>query len=159
MFVTNPSFKAPFSNGMRAVEPTYWRAAEIALMRPWFVVTMGHVASGRRKKTKELSLIGSSVYVVAEAYDVAQMQASPPEGSKLLTVQAVFPTFDNVAPDWRMERAEAIWRTRRSSDPDDGSFIYEVIETNEGRLVPCLPVDEPPKLESLDLVVKFPIAV
>lgn len=155
MFITTPAFKAHFSNGMRAVGTIYWRAAEIALARPWFVVTIGHLADRRRKKTKNHDVIGTATYVVAEAHDVAQMQDSPPEGSIVLNVQAVCPPPDAAAPDWKMERVQAIWRSRPSSDPDASRFIYEVIETIEGRLIPCFPVDTQPSKAALDLVVKF----
>lgn len=155
MFVTQKSYQAPYSVDFGGGMRTYWRAAELAVVRIWFIATVGYTRGRKRDSGARQEIDSTTTYLLAEANEVVKFFDDPPDSLTLLAVQAVIPKFTGVAEDWEMSEVAAIWLYQPESGGETGTFPVEVIETGTGTLFPCFPVDGPILREKLTLLAKI----
>lgn len=155
MFVTQKSYQAPYSVDFGGEMRTYWRAAELAVVRIWFIATVGYTRGRKRESGSDQQIDGTTTYLLAEANEVVRFFDNPPDSLTLLAVQAVIPKFTDVSKDWEMSDVAAIWLYQPESEDETGAFPVEVIETGPGNLFPCLPVHRPILREKLTLLAKI----
>lgn len=122
MFVTHKEHKAPFNPFGEAL--THWRAAELALQRPWFLVSISHPDSVeddsfRVRRTMLMSNI-SDVEALTQDDAASQLQ--------LESVFIVTPGHFNGTGQWRMEPLRTVWRAEEPSGPGQLADIYETAE-------------------------------
>ena len=124
MFVTYEEHKTPFS-GIFGDGEMHWRAAELALQRLWFLVSVSDFESldsrdsFRASRTMLLSRI-ADVEELAELESASHLQ--------LESVFIVTPGHVNGTNRWKMEPLRASWKADEPSAPDLLADIYETAE-------------------------------
>jgi len=123
MFVTYEEYKAPFPSFFGR-ELTYWKAAELALHRLWFLVSISEPDSDDGD-----SFPASRTLLISNIADVEQF-ATPQVASKLQldAVYIVTPGHVNGSHQWKMEALRAVWRAEEPSAPGQLAAIYETAE-------------------------------
>jgi hypothetical protein len=122
MFVTYKEHKAPrnpFGDGL-----THWWAAELALERPWFLVSISQPDSidddsFRVSRTMLMSNI-SDVEALTKLDVASRLQ--------LDSVFIVTPGHFNGTSQWKMEPLRAVWRAEEPSALGQLADIYETAE-------------------------------
>jgi hypothetical protein len=122
MFVTYKEHKAPlnpFGDGI-----THWWAAELALQRPWFLVSISQPDSidddsFRVSRTMLMSNI-SDVEALTKLDMASRLQ--------LDSVFIVTPGHFNGTSQWKMEPLRAVWRAEEPSALGQLADIYETAE-------------------------------
>ncbi|MDZ4076407.1 MAG: hypothetical protein U1E04_16835 [Hylemonella sp.] len=155
MFVTQKSYQAPFSVDLGGGMRTYWRAAELAVTQVWFIVTIGHTGVRKRARGSGLNIESTTTLLIAEPNEVVKLFDSPPDTMTILAVRAVIPKFNSIGEDWEMSEVSAIWQYQVDSDDGADEVPIEVIETENGQMLPCYPVEGPIPMERLTLLVKL----
>lgn len=134
---------------------TYWRAAELAVAQVWFIVTIGHTGVRKRASGSGPNIEGTTTLLLAEPNEVVKLFDAQPDTMTILAVRAVIPTFNSIGEDWEMSQVTAIWQYQPYSDDGADEVPVEVIETENGQLLPCYPVEGPIPMERLTLLVKL----
>lgn len=119
MFVTYTEHKSPFNpfgDGL-----THWKVAELALQRPWFLVSISQPdsiddSSFRVSRTMLVSDI-ADVEGLAQMEDTSQLQ--------LDSVFIITPGHFNGTSQWKMEALRAVWRAEEPSALEQLAEIYE----------------------------------
>jgi hypothetical protein len=111
MFLTYKEHKAafnPFGDGL-----THWRAAELALHRPWFLVSISHPDS-----TEDDSFRVNRTMLMSSISDVEAL--TQPDASTKLQLDSVYivtPGHLNGSSQWRMDPLKAVWKAEEPSGP------------------------------------------
>jgi hypothetical protein len=126
MFNTKEDFKSPLSALMAVDGYTSWRAAELALDVPWFmVVFLQPVPTGHDEP-----LIRSRTMMFAHIEDVENLIGMHAKGQvEIVSVLVVTPRHINGSQSWKMEPLKAVWMAEERSVPGHTAEIYE---TDEG---------------------------
>lgn len=122
MFVTYTEHKSPFNpfgDGL-----THWKAAELALQRPWFLVSISQPDS-----IDDDSFRVSRTMLVSNIADVEGLtQMEVPSQLQLDSVFIVTPGHFNGTSQWKMEALRAVWRAEEPSALGQLADIYETAE-------------------------------
>ena len=122
MFVTYKEHRGPlnpFGDGL-----THWRAAELALQRPWFLVSISQPDSidDDSFRVSRTMLVSN----IADVEGLAQMEVTTQ--LQLDSVFIVTPGHFNGTSQWKMEPLRAIWRAEEPSEVGQLADIYETAE-------------------------------
>ncbi|WP_296699197.1 hypothetical protein [Rhodoferax sp.] len=152
MFITNNASRSPVSNLLGDPAAHYWGAAELALCRPWFLVTFLHTESidGEDAFSRTRTMLLSNVE------DVESMAQQETGGSlQFESVQVITPGHLNGTGGWKMEPLDSVWT---AEEPSVAGQVVEIYETKAGvkYAVSMLgtPVDE---LRKETLWLRFPV--
>ena len=123
MFITYKEHQTPlnpFGNGL-----THWKAAELALQRPWFLVSISQPDSidDDSFRVSRTMLVSN----IADVEGLAQMG-----GANQLQLDSVFivtPGHFNGTSQWKMEPLRAVWR---AEEPSEFGQLADIYETAEG---------------------------
>lgn len=121
MFVTYKEHKAPNPFG----EGSHWRATELALQRPWFLVSISQTEG-----IDDDALRVSRTMLVSNISDVeglAQMEVAP--RLQLDSVFIITPGVFNGTSQWKMEPLRAVWK---AEEPLQLGQLADIYETAEG---------------------------
>jgi len=122
MFVTYKEHKAPFNPFGEGL--THWRAAELALQRPWFLVSVSQPDSNDKD-----SFRASRTMLVSSITDVEGLaQTEVPNHLQLDSVFIVTPGHFNGTNQWKMEPLRAVWKAEEPSQLGQLADIYETAE-------------------------------
>lgn len=125
MFITNIAFKSPVSNLLCSKSETYWQAMELALFRPWFMVSYRQTESDNGQ-TYEL---GRTIFLADVQSVEGFVSQECGELLKFDAVQIVTPGHMNGTTHWKMEVLRAVWS---APEPDAPGHCADVFETNDG---------------------------
>lgn len=105
---------------------THWKAAELALQRVWFVVSLAQ---------SDESNDGYPITHTMLIFNMVDLEALAPEeavsGFQLDSVLIVTPGYVNGTGQWKMETLKALWSAKEPRDP---AQVVEIYETGEGVL-------------------------
>lgn len=121
MFITYEEHKAPFLNFF-GDGATHWKAAELALHRVWFLVSLSQTESmddGEYLQSSRTLLISN----IAGVEQFAKLQVPSP--LRLDAVYIVTPSHVNGSQQWKMEVLRAFWKAEEPSTPGQLADIYE----------------------------------
>jgi len=121
MFVTYEEYKAPFPSFF-GKELTYWKAAELALQRLWFLVSISQPDSIDDSE----SFPASRTLLISSIADVEQF--AEPQACSQIHLDAVYivtPGHVNGSHRWKMDALRAVWRAEEPSAPGQLADIYE----------------------------------
>lgn len=122
MFLTYKEHKAPlnpFGDGL-----THWWAAELALQRPWFLVSISQPDS-----IDDDSFRVSRTMLISNISDVeALTKLDVASHLQLDSVFIVTPGHFNGTNQWKMEPLRAVWRAEEPSEHGQLADIYETAE-------------------------------
>ncbi|MDP1740978.1 hypothetical protein [Polaromonas sp.] len=122
MFVTYKEHKAPlnpFGDGL-----AHWRAAELALQRPWFLVSLTQPESidDDSSRVSRTMLVSN----ITDVEGLAQMEENG--GLQLDSVFIVTPGPFNGTSQWKMEPLRAVWSAEEPSQIGQLADLYETAE-------------------------------
>jgi hypothetical protein len=126
MFFTYTNWKSAIHNRFCAPNQQYWSGVELALKKPWFIVTISQTES---IEDGEEVLFRRDIFVpsFAEIEQLAQQ-----EGDRLLkldSVMIVIPNLINGMGAWTMEPLTAVWE---ADEPNAPGAPVEFCETQSG---------------------------
>lgn len=152
MLITDNAFRSPVSNLLGDPAAHYWKAAELALCHPWFLVTFLHTESGDGEDAFAIT----RTMLLFNVEDVENMAQQETGGSlQFESVQVITPGHLNGTGGWKMEPLDAVWTAK---EPSVAGQVVEIYETKAGvkYAVSMLgtPVDE---LRNVTLWLRFPV--
>lgn len=116
MFVTTKDFRHPASALLKDEGVDLWRAVEVELRRPWFVVEVELPNDHRQVRT----VLATRIEDV-----VGLSQSCNADGRTLRSVVLVTTQTDEQLGGWIMRRLSAIWVAREPSAPEVRAYILE----------------------------------
>lgn len=143
MFITNDAHRSASHSLFGAPGEAYWRAAEIALFKPWYLVSiLQKEVVGNEADDKDAFEAMRSI-LVADIQDLLPLLAKDNLGRTILkSVHAVTPAHANGSGEWRMDRLVAIWRAKDTVDGEPVDLDVEILETVGGKLYPTFPMEK-----------------
>lgn len=128
MFITNNANRSAFSNLCGESEQTYWRAAELGLHIPWFIVTVIHHPVG---DDDSCGMSYSRTIFLCSIDDVIELAKAASPSCDVESVLVVTPSHINRSDDWQMESLRTVWT---AVEPAADGVVVEIFETNSGAL-------------------------
>ena len=125
MFISRITYKSPVSDLCASNSETYWRAVELSLFTPWFMVSF------RQSESEEGDgfEIGRTL-LLADALSLEQfIQQDLGPQIKIDSVQIVTPAHMNGSDHWKMDKLRAVWSAQ---EPDVEGQTTNLYETSEG---------------------------
>lgn len=160
MFITHEADRSAVHSLFGGPGDAYWRAAEIASNRPWYLVTL----SQRDKVEEEAADLEqpfeiTRTLLIAEIRDLVSLLTAKIDGlSTLQSVHAVTPAHVDGSESWQMVPLRAVWQAEETIDGEKTGLRVEVLETAGGELYPTFPMERPvDKQDDLKLVCTVPI--
>ncbi|MGB4782667.1 MAG: hypothetical protein WBH61_11650, partial [Candidatus Methylomirabilis sp.] len=112
MFITNDAFISPISSLLGNPAEHYWAAAELALCRPWFLVTFRHTQVTDGANAFEMT----RTMLLSNVKDIESWAQQENGGSmQLESVLLVSPGPLNGTQGWKMEPLSAVWTAEEPS--------------------------------------------
>jgi hypothetical protein len=126
MFYTYTNWKSAIHNRLCAPNQQYWLGVELALKKPWFLMTISQT---------ELVEDGEEIVfrrdiMVANVAEIEQLAKQ--EGDRLLKLESamiVIPNWINGISSWSVEPLAAVWE---ADEPDAPGAPVEICETQSG---------------------------
>lgn len=106
MFLTNPSFRSKIHDVLGDVDYTYWKAAELMLNQPWFVVELIQTESETYAKPVHIDRTMLLINIEDVENFLNEQNADP---LLVEAVHVVTPKHINGSTTWRMDQLEAVW--------------------------------------------------
>lgn len=126
MFITNHAYRSPVSDILGSASDTYWRAMELTLLSPWFIVSFRQAES----IDDEYFDIGRTV-LLADTEEL-ELFVQDSHGGLLSvdSVQIMTPGHINGTSGWKMDLLRAVWT---APEPECDGFTADVFETDDGK--------------------------
>lgn len=160
MFITNDAHRSASHSLFGAPGEAYWRAAEIALFNPWYLVSIlqKEVPDNKVDDDEDAYEARRSI-LVADIHDLLPLLAiDNGDQTTLESVHVVTPAYMNGSGGWQMDRLVAIWRTKDTVDGEPVDLNVEILETIGGKLYPTFPLEKTVEThDDLTLVWQRPI--
>lgn len=142
MFITHETDRhqlfSAFSGG--AENTTYWRRFELALFRPWFLVTLSFQDLGDENKDSPMSF--SRTMGVGDVKDLTDLLKQDQEDHfTVQSVQVIFLDFKSEKENWSIQKVRAIWAAEQIVDDTVHGAEIEIVETVDGVMLPTIPVE------------------
>ena len=151
MFLTNTSGKSKFHNLLCTPDQQYWLSVELALKKPWFLITV---------RQTELIEGGEEIvyrrdFMVANAADIEQIAKHQSDRIQKLESALIFiPNWINGMGTWSVEQLSAIWV---ADEPEASGAPVEICETQSGaNYVTTFGACAIEKLTNKTLLYRFP---
>ncbi|MDO8777963.1 MAG: hypothetical protein Q7K57_56455 [Burkholderiaceae bacterium] len=126
MFITNDAFRSPISSLLGNPAEQYWAAAELALCRPWFLVTFRHTQAKDDADAFEMT----RTMLLSNVKDIECWVQQEKGGSlQLESVLLVSPGPLNGTQSWKMEPLSAVWT---AEEPSAAGQVVDIYETKAG---------------------------
>lgn len=126
MFITNEANRSAFSSLCGESGGNYWRAVELGLHTPWFVVTLIHHPSGEEEGD---GVSYSRTLFLSNVNDAIELAKAAETSCEVQSVQVVTPGHINHSRDWKMEPLRTVWT---AVEPTDEDVVVEILETISG---------------------------
>lgn len=126
MFITNTAFKSTLSGLLSGPGEAHWRAVELALNKPWYLVTMREIDA--MHEDEEFVILRT--VLASNVADVEHLAQKKSDGlPRFDSVQIITPDRINGTGTWKMEPLSAVWVAEEPAAP--GSVV-EICETQTG---------------------------
>lgn len=112
MFLSLPQYEFPMPEGLGAPGSRHWRAVEMTLHMPWFLLTVEHVA----EEDEEVRL--SYTLCIAWETDLADAIKTL-DTTRVLGLVAMMPAWASPTGQWSSRQITEVWL----SSNDDGTFV------------------------------------
>lgn len=126
MFLTYTPWKSKFHHLLSAPDQQYWSGVELALKKPWFLMTLSQtelVEGGE-------GIVFRRDIIVANVADVERLaQQEGDRLQKLVSAMIVIPNWINGTETWTMEPLAAVWV---ADEPAAPGAPVEICETQSG---------------------------
>lgn len=144
MFITNDAHRSASHSLFGAPGEAYWRAAEIALFKPWYLVSiLQREMPDDKVDDAEDAYEATRSILVADIHDLLPLlEKDSGDRTALESVHVVTPAYLNGSGGWQMDRLVAIWHTKDSVDGESVDLNVEILETVGGKLYPAFPMEK-----------------
>lgn len=144
MFITNDAHRSESHSLFGAPGEAYWRAAEIALFKPWYLVSiLQREMPDSKVDDAEDEYEATRSILVADIRDLLPLLArGNVDRTTLESVHVVTPAYLNGSGGWQMDRLVAIWRAQDTVDGEPVDLNVEILETVGGKLYPTFPMEK-----------------
>lgn len=159
MFITEPENRYRLLDTSSNDGISYWRAVQLALDRPWYLISLLPVDElPEEGELEENTLEGTRTVLVGDPLEVVELQMNSKEsGLWIVSVDAVIPGYLNATGRWSIERVMSLWTGIKQHKKPEVRARFHVIKTSSGRLYPASPTDEVCETTShLELLAEFP---
>lgn len=126
MFLTYTPWKSKIHNLLCAPDQQYWSGVELALQKPWFLMTVSQTELG---KDEEDVVFRRNILVATVAEVERLAQQGDVRHQKLESAMIVIPNWINGTDTWTMEPLAAVWV---AVEPDAPGAPVEICETQSG---------------------------
>lgn len=143
MFITHETDRhqlfSAFSGG--AENTTYWRRFELALFRPWFMVTLS--IKDLEEETKDSPVCFLRTMCIAEVGDLINLlKQNQGDQITIRAVQVVDSEYKSERQSWSLHDVKAIWAAEQLIDGAPSGVEVEIIETVDGVMHPTIPMGD-----------------
>lgn len=125
MFITNQVHKSPLSDLFGDSSLSHWSAVELALHRPWFLVSFREFESN----SSDAFSLGRTIMINSVEALEQLIQGSDDELFKFDSVHIVTPGHVNGTDRWQMDLLDSI---RTADEPGAEGQTVDVFETKNG---------------------------
>jgi len=159
MFITNDAHRSASHSLFGVPGEAYWRAAEIALFKPWYLVSILQKEVPNNKVDDEDVYEATRSILVADIHDLLPLlERENGDRTSLESVHVVTPAYMNGSGGWQMDRLVAIWRTKDTVGGEPVDLSVEILETVGGKLYPTFPMEKIVETrDDLTLVCELPL--
>lgn len=151
MFVCHKSFEISVPPFLRSPGSGYYRAVELSLQLPWFIVTyLIHEGENSCLRSVCCSWDSDLIELIAPQALTQSTQTSPPTQQPVASLQQVVPQPD--CNGWAVRNIQSIWT---ASDVSSDEQVV-ILEDADGAQFHCtFPCDEPPIIGERRLVARI----
>ena len=157
MFITNEAHRSPLAAMLDGAGDAYWRVVELALNKPWFIVSILQTEQGHTAGLDEGFPFVRTLLIGDIADLLSLLMTLRSEAGVLRTVHSITPSHINETRQWQMEQLAGIWTAKRNLDGHESAIDIEILETVAGKLYTAFPTETSIRDRSnLTLLVRLP---
>jgi len=144
MFVTSPQFEQPMPLGLVPPGSRFWRALELSLNVPWFIVAL-------RQHLGDAPVL-RNIFLSTDADLRAFLESDL--AASVVSLGALVPPNYGHKRQWKLQGIRRVWERDPARAPRHEPLV---IESKEGRLFDAMTMLKPKLDVELQLLIELPV--